>query len=243
MARAQTEGYTKWLAAKAELDAIEATLSGWDRSKCVEQTLEKWGTKEKHDAFEQLVDEWIGGFPKGKVTQTRNRLKWISDHWGKKFVRKDAKTGETTEALRSKSIRSVMEDLLLFALSGADSVGPSKTVEFGILEQDPENERVIEALTALAEGSTEEVVITRRDYNHLQMVLRVLREQGQEFKLPNGGTIRGTLDDVLPVGLEAFMTEGEMKEHENRKAGAEKAKATKARRVYEKATITETVNA
>lgn len=228
MARAQTDGYTKWLAAKAELDAIEGTLSGWDKAKCVEQTLEAWGKKEKNDAFELLVDEWIGEFPKGKVTTTRNRLKWISDHWGKKFIRKDSKTGEETEALRSKSLRSVLEDLLLFALSGADSVGASTAVEFGVLENNPENERVISALTALAEGSTEEVVITRRDYNNFQKVLRLLREQGQEFKLPNGGTIRATLDDVLPTGLEALMTEDELREHENRKAGAAKAVITKA---------------
>jgi len=228
VARAQTEGFKQWLAAKAELDAIESDLSGWDRAKCVEQTLDGWGRKEKNDAFDLLVDEWIGEFPKGKVAQTRNRLKWISDHWGKKFVRKDGKTGEETEGLRSKSLRSVLEALLLFALSGADSVGVSDNVEFGILETNPENERVIEALTALAEGSTEEVVITRRDYNNFQKVLRLLREQGQEFKLPNGGTIRGTLDEVLPVGLEALMTESEMKEHENRKAGAAKAVITKA---------------
>lgn len=228
MARAQTEGFTKWLETKAELDAIEADLSGWDKAKCVEQTLAAWGKKEKNDAFELLVDEWIGEFPKGKVTQTRNRLKWISDHWGKKFLRKDSKTGEETEALRSKPLRAVLEELLLFALSGANAVKPSTTVEFGVLENNPENERVITALTAMAEGSTEEVVITRRDYNNLQMVLRLLREQGQEFKLPNGGTIRATLDDVLPTGLEALMTEDELTEHKNRKAGAAKAVITKA---------------
>jgi hypothetical protein len=152
----------------------------------------------------------------------------LGEHWGKKFVRKDGKTGEVTEALRSKSVRSVLEDLLLFALSGADSVGASTAVEFGVLETNPENERVISALTALAEGTTEEVVITRRDYNNFQKVLRLLREQGQEFKLPNGGTIRATLDDVLPTGLEALMTEEELKEHENRKAGAAKAVITRA---------------
>ena len=228
MARAQTEGFTKWLVAKAELDAIEATMSGWDKAKCVELTLKAWDKKEKNDAFELLVDEWVGEFPKTKVTPTRNRLKWLGDHWGKKFVRKDSKTGEVTEALRSKSLRTVLEDLLLFALSGADSVSPSTAVEFGVLETNPENERVIEALTALAEGSTEEVVITRRDYNNFQKVLRLLREQGQEFKLPNGGSIRATLDDVLPTGLEALMTEEELKEHENRKAGAAKAVITKA---------------
>jgi hypothetical protein len=228
MARAQTEGYTKWLAAKAELDAIEESMSGWDRAKCVEQTLKAWGRKEKDDAFELLVDEWIGEFPKPKVTPTRNRLKWLGEHWGKKFVRKDGKTGEVTEALRSKSVRSVLEDLLLFALSGADSVGASTAVEFGVLETNPENERVISALTALAEGTTEEVVITRRDYNNFQKVLRLLREQGQEFKLPNGGTIRDTLGDVLPTGFEALMTGEELKEHENRKASAAKAVITRA---------------
>lgn len=228
MARAQTDGFTKWLAAKAELDAIEATLSGWDKAKCVEQTLEAWGKKEKNDAFELLVDEWIGEFPKGKVTSTRNRLKWISDHWGKKFIRKDSKTGEETEGLRSKPLRNVLEELLLFALSGANSVSASTTVEFGVLETNPENERVISALTTLAEGSTEEVVITRRDYNNFQKVLRLLREQGQDFKLPNGGSIRATLDDVLPTGLEALMTEDELRKHENRKAGAAKAVITKA---------------
>ena len=51
MARAQTEGFTKWLVAKAELDAIEATMSGWDKAKCVEQTLKAWDKKEKNDAF------------------------------------------------------------------------------------------------------------------------------------------------------------------------------------------------
>jgi hypothetical protein len=228
VARAQTEGFKKWVETKAELDAIEATLSGWDKAKCVEQTLDGWGRKEKNDAFDLLVDEWIGEFPKGKVTSTRNRLKWISDHWGKKFIRKDSKTGEETEALRSKSLRSVLEDLLLFALSGANSVSASTTVEFGVLENYPENERVISALTTLAEGSTEEVVITRRDYNNFQKVLRLLREQGQEFKLPNGGSIRATLDDVLPTGLEALMTEDELRKHENRKAGAAKAVVTKA---------------
>jgi hypothetical protein len=228
MARAQTEGFTKWLVAKAELDAIEATLSGWDKAKCVEQTLNAWDKKEKNDAFELLVEEWVGEFPKAKVTPTRNRLKWLGDHWGKKFVRKDGKTGEVTEALRAKSLRSVLEELLLFALSGADSVSPSTAVEFGVLESNPDNERVISALTALAEGTTEEVVITRRDYNNFQKVLRLLREQGQEFKLPNGGTIRATLEEVLPTGFEALMTEEELKEHEDRKAGAAKAVITKA---------------
>jgi len=228
MARAQTESFSKWLAAKAELDAIEATMSGWDKAKCVEQTLKAWEKKEKNDAFELLVDEWIGEFPKAKVAPTRNRLKWLGDHWGKKFVRKDGKTGEVTEALRAKSLRSVLEDLLLFVLSGADSVSASTPIEFGVLENNPENERVISALTALAEGTTEEVVITRRDYNNFQKVLRLLREQGQEFTLPNGGSIRATLDDVLPTGLEALMTEKELVEHKNRKAGAAKAVITKA---------------
>ena len=203
-------------------------MSGWDKAKCVEQTLKAWEKKEKNDAFELLVDEWIGEFPKAKVAQTRNRRKWLGDHWGKKFERKDGKTGETTEALRSKSLRSVLEDLLLFVLSGADSVSASTTIEFGVLENNPENERVISALTALAEGTTEEVVITRRDYNNFQKVLRLLREQGQEFTLPNGGSIRATLDDVLPTGLEALMTEKELVEHKNRKAGAAKAVITKA---------------
>lgn len=228
MARAQSEAFKKWSAAKAELDAIEATMSGWDKAKVVEQTLRKWGKKERGDAFDLLVDGWIGGFPAGKVTSTRNRLKWISEHWGKKFVRKDKQTGEVTEALRAKPIRTVLQDLVLFALSGGDSTNAWQTVEFGILEERPENEKVIEALTALAQGSTEEVIITRRDYDNLQKVLRILREQGQEFTLPNGGTIRATLDEVLPVGLEAMMTESEMQQHEKRKEGAAKAAATKA---------------
>ena len=220
--------FAKWEEAKAALDAAEANLSGWDKNKVVTQTLKGWGSKERNDAFDQLVEDWISSFPPDKAEKTRKRLSWLSDHWGKPFVRKDKATGKETNSIRGKSLRGVLQELLLFALSGGDPVGPSKTVEFGVLEGRPENEKVIGALTSLAEGSTEVVGISRRDYNHFQMVVRMLREQGQEFKLPNGGTIRAKLDELLPEGLEGLMTAKEMQEHENRKAGAAKALITKA---------------
>jgi hypothetical protein len=220
--------FAQWEEAKKTLDAAEAKLRGWDKTKVVTQTLKAWSNKERSEAFEQLVDEWISDFPAGKAEKTRKRLDWLSEHWGKPFVRKDKATGKETNAIRGKSLRSVLQELLLFALSGAESVGASKPVEFGVLEGRPENEKVISALTSLAEGSTEVVGISRRDYNHFQMVMRMLREQGQEFKLPNGGTIRAKLDELLPEGLEGLMTEKEMIEHENRKAGAAKALITKA---------------
>ena len=66
MARAQTDGFKQWLETKAELDTIEADLSGWDKAKCVEQTVGTWGKKEKNDAFEHLWTSGSASSPKAR---------------------------------------------------------------------------------------------------------------------------------------------------------------------------------
>lgn len=76
---------------------------------------------------------------------------------------------------------------------GADGYA---TKLFGVLDA-PENKKVVAALNALAEGSTELVAVTRRYNNPFQQLKCSLLEKGGDFKLPDGDTIKTIVGNLV----------------------------------------------
>ena len=196
------------------------TPSAFKKRAAVKKAVEAWDKNEKALALDLLLDEWVSTFPKGEVGKTRQRLEFLETRFGTPTERKDPKTGKVTGSVRRKSTASVLQELVSFVLSAAEG---DPDGDYGILDT-PENEKVVSALTALAEGSTELVAVTRRDYNALQQLKRLLLEKGENYKLPDGGTIQKVVGEFFPDGLAAAFTEQQLEQLEQRKAkAAEKA--------------------
>jgi hypothetical protein len=219
-ATAFVEKFTKPAEAKQQGDAPSA----FKKRAAVKKAVEIWDKNEKALALDLLLDEWVSSFPKGEVSKTRQRLEFLETRFGTPLERKDPKSGKVVETVRRKSTASVLQELVSFVLSAADSDAEG---DYGVLDT-PENEKVVSALTALAEGSTELVAVTRRDYNALQKLKRLLLEKGENFKLPDGGTIKEVVGDFFPEGLAAAFTDTQLKQWEERKAKAAEKAAKKA---------------
>ena len=220
VATAFVDKYAKTAEAKQQGDAPSA----FKKRAAVKKAVAGWDKNEKALAFDLLLDEWLSSFPKGEVSKTRQRLEFLETRFGTPLERKDPKSGKVVETVRRKSTASVLQELVSFVLSAAD--GDAKG-DYGVLDT-PENEKVVSALTALAEGSTELVAVTRRDYNALQKLKRLLLEKGESFKLPDGGTIKEVVGDFFPEGLAAAFTDTQLKQWEERKAKAAAKAAKKA---------------
>ena len=86
--------------------------------------------------------------------------------------------------------------------AGRRSAGHSRGADgyatklFGVLDS-PENEKVVAALNALAEGSTELVAVTRRYNNPFQQLKCSLLDKGGDFKLPDGDTIKTVVGNLV----------------------------------------------
>ena len=76
---------------------------------------------------------------------------------------------------------------------GADGYA---TKLFRVLDA-PENEKVVSALNALAEGSTELVAVTCRYDNPFQQLKCSLLKKGGDFKLPDGDTIKTVVGNLV----------------------------------------------
>ena len=198
--------------------------STYQRKKAVSDTLKVWDRNQKAAALDELLEDWISTFPEGEVKRTKQRLNFLTTRFGTPMVRKDRKTGQPTNSVRRKSLAGVLQELVSFALSGADNK-KAEVQEFGVLDQ-PKNEKVVSALTDLATGGTELVAITMRDFNNFQKVLRLFREQGNDFKLPDGATVKGVVGEYFPDGLAMQYDEGELSKMEER-AAKNAAKAAK----------------
>jgi hypothetical protein len=195
--------------------------STYQRKKAVSDALKVWDRNQKAAALDELLEDWLHTFPKGEVKKVTQRLSFLSTRFGTPMERKDRKTGKPTNSVRRKSLAGVLQELVSFVLSGADN--RAAVQEFGVLDQ-PENEKVVSALTDLAQGGTDLVTITRRDYDNFQKVLRLFREQGNDFKLPDGATVKGVVGEYFPDGLAMQYDESELTKMEERAAkNAEKA--------------------
>jgi hypothetical protein len=198
--------------------------STYQRKKAVSDALKAWDHNQKAAALDELLEDWLHTFPKGEVSRVKQRLGFLEERFGTPMERKDPKTGKVNQSVRRKSLAGVLQELVSFVLSAADG-DPAQ--DFGVLDT-PENEKVVSALNALAEGTTELVAVTRRDYNALQMLKRLLLEKGEDYKLPDGGTIKTVVGDFFPDGLAAAFTEKELEQVEERKAKRAAKQAAKA---------------
>jgi len=206
------------------------TPSAFKKRAAVKKAVEAWDKNEKALAFDVLLDEWLSSFPTGEVNKVRQRLEFLETRFGTPFEKKDKNTGKVLSTVRRKSTAGVLQELVSFVLSAAES---DPKGDYGVFDT-PENEKVVSALTALAEGSTELVAITRRDYNALQQLKRFLLEQGDSYKLPDGGTIKKSAGDFFPEGLAAVFTDTQFEQLEQRKAkAAEKAAKEAAKKAAE----------
>ena len=219
-ATAFVDKYAKTAEAKQQGDAPSA----FKKRAAVKKAVESWDKNEKALAFDLLLDEWVSSFPKGEVSKTRQRLEFLETRFGTPFEKKDKNTGNVLSSVRRKSTAGVLQELVSFVLSAADSDAKG---DYGVLDT-PENEKVVSALTALAEGSTELVAVTRRDYNALQQLKRLLLEQGESYKLPDGGTIKKVVGEFFPDGLAAAFTDTQLQQWEERKAKTAEKAAKKA---------------
>jgi hypothetical protein len=219
-ATAFVEKFTKPAEAKKEGDAPSA----FKKRAAVKKAVEAWDKNEKALAFDLLLDEWLSSFPTGEVNKVRQRLEFLETRFGTPFEKKDKNTGKVLSTVRRKSTAGVLQELVSFVLSAAES---DPEGDYGVFDT-PENEKVVSALTALAEGSTELVAVTRRDYNALQQLKRLLLEQGESFKLPDGGTIKEVVRDFFPDGLAAAFTDTQLQQWEERKAKTAEKAAKKA---------------
>lgn len=196
--------------------------STYQRKKAVSDALKVWDRNQKAAALDELLEDWITTFPKGEVKRTKQRLSFLATRFGTPMERKDRKTGQPTNSVRRKSLAGVLQELVSFALSGADNKD-AVVQEFGVLDQ-PKNEKVVSALTDLATGGTELVAITKRDYDNLRKVFRLFNEQGNDIKLPDGGSFKDRLGEYFPNGLAMQYDESELTKMEERAAkNAEKA--------------------
>lgn len=125
--------------------------STYQRKKAVTDTLKAWDHNQKATALDELLVEWLNTFPKGEVSRVKQRLGFLEERFGTPMERKDTKTGKVTQSVRRKSLAGVLQELVSFVLSAADG-DPAQ--DFGVLDTE-ENEKMVAALSALAEGSTE----------------------------------------------------------------------------------------
>ena len=186
----------KAAAAAARKAAVE-TAKGWSRGQKEAALGELLGDKKLADAsLETLLKGWVSGLG-GKNPA---RLSWVRDYFGTPFER------EGEKRFRQTSLSSVLAKLVKFCLSAADR-DPASETDLGLFELTGDAETA-EALLKLSEAG-EGVVLTTRQYNGLMELARLLKEQGQEFVLPDGKSVKAYVEEVLPGGFEGFVKKQE----------------------------------
>jgi len=188
---------TKAKKAAAARKAAVATAKAWSEGEKEAALWELLDEKKLADAaLETLLKGWVGALG-GK---NPSRLSWVRDYFGTPFYR------EGEKRFRQASLSSVLARLVKFCLSAADR-DTTSGADLGLFEltADP---KTAEALLKLSEAG-EGVVLTTSQYNGLMQLARLLKEQGQEFVLPDGKSVKAYVEEVLPGGFEGFAKEQE----------------------------------